>query len=72
MCQNEVMFINILNRFRRTIHTIEDINNLCLKEPPKGSTIIFLFYTNKEVMTYNDQIFLNVLGPKFCFEAIDI
>jgi hypothetical protein len=42
MRQNDLMFINILNKFRRAIHTVEDIdiiNNLCLKEPPKGSII---------------------------------
>jgi hypothetical protein len=50
MRQNNSMFINILNRFRKAIHTVHDIdviNNLYLKEPPKGSKIPYLFYTNK-------------------------
>jgi hypothetical protein len=45
MRQNYLMFINILNRFRKAIHMVEDIdikNNLCLKEPPKGSKILYL------------------------------
>jgi hypothetical protein len=75
MGQNDFMFINILNRFRKAVHTVKDIdiiNTLWLKEPPKGSTIPYLFYTNKKVMAHNDQEFLNAVGPTFCFEAIDI
>jgi hypothetical protein len=75
MRQNNLMFINILNRFRKAIHTVKDIdiiNSLCLKEPPKGSKIPYLFYTNKKVMAHNDQEFLEAIGLTFCFEAIEI
>jgi hypothetical protein len=75
MLQNDLMFINILNRFKREIHTIENVditNNLRLKEPSKGSTIPYLFYTNKKVMAHNDQVFHKACGPTFCFKAIDI
>jgi hypothetical protein len=67
--------MNILNRFRIAICTIKDIdiiNNLWLKKPPKGPIIPYLFYTNKKVIIYNDQVFLNASEPTFCFEAIDI
>jgi hypothetical protein len=50
MCKNDLMFIIISNRFRKAIHIVKDIdiiNNLCLKEPPKDSTIYFHFNTNK-------------------------
>jgi hypothetical protein len=42
--------MNILNKFKREIYAMKDIdkiNNLCLKEPPKDSTIYFHFNTNK-------------------------
>jgi hypothetical protein len=75
MCKNDLMFIIISNRFRKAIHIVKDIdiiNNLCLKEPPKDSTIPYLFYTNRKVMAHNNQEFLNTSGQTFCFEAIDI
>ena len=45
---------------------------MCLKEPPKDLTIPYLFWTNKKIMAYNNQEFLNAGGPTFCFETIDI
>ena len=75
MRHNDLVFINILNRFRKATHTIDDIktiNNLCVKSPPIHSQIPYLFYTNKDMMAHNDQVFSNASGFTFCFEAIDI
>ena len=75
MCQNDLVFINIPSIFRKVTHTIDDIkttNDLCVKEPPIDSQVLYLFYTNKDMMAHNDQVFSNPSGFTFCFEAIDI
>ena len=75
MRQNDLVFINILNRFRKATHTIDDIktiNDLCVKSPPIQTQIPYLFYTNKDRLAHNDQVFSNASGSIFCFEAIDI
>ena len=75
MRQDGLVFINILNRFRKATHTIDDIktiNDLCVKSPPIDLQIPYLFYTNKDTMAHNDQVFSNASGSTFCFEAIDI
>ena len=57
MRQNDLVFINILNRFRKATHTIDDIkiiNDLCVKSLPIDSQILYLFYTNKDMMAHND------------------
>ena len=75
MCQNDLVFINILNRFKKATHTIDDIktiNDLCIKNPPIHLQIPYLFYTTKDMMAHNDQVFSNASGSTFCFEAIDI
>ena len=46
MCQNDHVFIDILKRFRiETNNTanINTINSLCHKQPPNGSTFLYLF-----------------------------
>jgi hypothetical protein len=66
MRQNDLMFVNIIDSFKRANHTIKDIdtiNNLCLKGPPKDSTIPYLIYTNKKIMVHNDKNKFNAIGP---------
>jgi len=49
MRQNDINFINILNRFLTTPQTFEDINfvnKFCFKAPPMDNTLPYLFYTN--------------------------
>lgn len=75
MRQNDMMFINILNRFREASHTIEDmetINNLCLKQPPSNSLIPYLYYTKKDMIVHNKKEFLNAKGKTYHFEANDV
>jgi hypothetical protein len=48
MKQNDVHFINILNRFRTTSQTNEDIhfmNDFYLRPPSMYNTSLHLFYT---------------------------
>ena len=56
MRQNDPLFSNILNKFRKCTHNIIDIhtiNNLCLKQPPNNSTIPHLYYMNKDTLAHN-------------------
>ncbi len=60
MWQNDINFINILNRFRATSQTIEDIkcmNNNCLKTPLMDNTLPYLFYTNVKTTMHNKNVF---------------
>jgi hypothetical protein len=60
MRQNDINFINILNRFRTTLQTFEDINfinKICFKAPPMDNTLPYLFYTNAKTTTHNNNIF---------------
>jgi len=62
MRQNNPMFIDILNRFRKACQSIVDvnmINSLCLKTPPNDSTIPHLFYMNKNTTSHNIKVFLS-------------
>jgi hypothetical protein len=45
MCQNDLKFINILNRFRITSHISKDIvfiNKICLRAPPIDNFATFI------------------------------
>jgi len=55
--KNEI-FINILNKFRTTSQTFEDIkiiNNIYVKPPPKDNTLPYLFYTNAKTIAHNKK-----------------
>jgi hypothetical protein len=65
MYQNDLQIINILNRFRITSHTFEDmsfINQICLRTPPIDNTLPHLFYTNAKTIEHNKIILQNTLG----------
>jgi hypothetical protein len=76
VCQNDLEFINILNRFQISSHTFEDIdfiNKICLKAPLIDNVLPHLFYTNaKTIDEHNKIIFQNTLGQTFTFHAKDI
>jgi hypothetical protein len=75
MCQNDLQFVNILNRFWITSHTFEDmsfINQICLKTPPIDNILPHLFYTNAKTIEHNKMILKNTLGQTFTFHAKDI
>jgi len=67
--------INILNRFRTTSHTFEDINfinNFFKKPPPIENTLSHLFDTNTKTTTHNKRIFEKKPNETFKFAAQDI
>ncbi len=54
MKQNDINFINILNRFRTTSQTFEDINfinKVCFKAPCMDNILPYLFNTNVKLTT---------------------
>jgi hypothetical protein len=56
MRQNDLHFINILNRFwisSQTNENINFINNICLKPPPMDNALPHLFYTNLKITSHN-------------------
>jgi hypothetical protein len=58
MCQNNLQFINILNRFRITSHIFENMsftNQICLKTPPIDNVLAHLFYTNAKTIEHNKK-----------------
>jgi hypothetical protein len=60
MRQDDIKFINILNRFRIASQIIENIkcmNNNCLKTPPMDNTLARLFYTNVKTIMHNKNVF---------------
>jgi hypothetical protein len=60
MRQNDINFINILNRFLTTSQTFEDIdfvNKICFKTPAMDNTLPYLFYTNVKITTHNNNVF---------------
>jgi hypothetical protein len=70
-----MVFIQILNKFRIAIENtknIEFINSICYRQPPNNFIIPYLFYINKRVQKYNENVFTNTLGPTFIFKAMDI
>jgi hypothetical protein len=75
MCQNDLQFINILNKFQITSHTFKDIsfiNQICLKTPLIDNILPHLFYTNAKIIEHNKMILKNTLGQTFTFHAKDI
>jgi hypothetical protein len=75
MRQNDIKFINILNRFWTTLQTFEDINfinKICFKEPPKDNTLPYLFHTNVKTITHNNNIFCTTPSQTFKFLTWDI
>jgi hypothetical protein len=55
MWQDDINFINILNKFKIISQTIKDMkctNNNCLKTPPMNNTLSHLFYTNVKTKMY--------------------
>jgi hypothetical protein len=72
MKQNDVHFINILNRLQTVSQTNEDINfmnNLCLRPPPMDNTLSHLFYTNLKTIAHNKIVYDKTLGKTFKFFA---
>jgi hypothetical protein len=60
MRQNDLHFINILNRFwifSQTNGNINFINNICLKPPPMDNALPHLFYTNLKITSHNKTIY---------------
>jgi hypothetical protein len=75
MKQNDVHFISILNRFRTTSQTNEDIhfmNDFCLRPPPLDNTLPNLFYTNLKTHAHNKIVYDKTPSRKFQFLAKDI
>jgi len=75
MRQIDTNFINILNQFRTTSKThdnINFINQICLKKPPLDTTLPYLFYTNVKTIEHNKKTFQNTLGETYKFVAQDI
>ena len=75
MRQNDPLFINILNKFRKYIHNIMDIhtmNNLCLRQPSNNFTIPHLYYMNNDTLAHNLKVFDNTEGFTYYLNAIDI
>jgi hypothetical protein len=75
MQQDDIDFIDVLNRFQTTSQIATDIkfmNQNCLKIPPIDNTLPYLFYTNVKTTMYNKKIFENTLGETFTFLAHDV
>ncbi len=75
MRQDDINFINILNRFRTIPQTIEDIkcmNNNYLRTPSMDNTLLYLFYTNVKITMHNKNVFRNTLCETFTFLACDV
>jgi hypothetical protein len=74
MWQNDLEFINILNRFQTSSQIIKDINfinKLCYKKPPINN-LPHLFYINVITIQHNKKIFENTYGETFAFFAQDV
>ncbi len=75
MRQNDINFINTLNRFRTTSQTFENINFInktCFKAQPMDNTLPYLFYTNDKTTTHNNNVFHIRVNQTFKFLAQDI
>ena len=60
MRQNEPLFINIINKFRKETHNITNIhtmNDLCFKQPPNNSSIPNLCYMKNDTLAYDLKVF---------------
>jgi hypothetical protein len=58
MWQNDITFINILNRFwivSQTFGRVKFIVKVCLRLPPIDATISHLFYTNVKTILHNKE-----------------
>jgi hypothetical protein len=74
MWQNNVNFINILNRFQTTSQTFKNtnfINKTCLKPPIIKNTLHYLFYKNVKT-THNKHGYYKTPIKTFTFLAQDI
>jgi hypothetical protein len=75
MWQNDLEFINILNRIQTSSQTTKDINSInkiCYRKPPMDNILPHLFYTNIETIQHNKNIFENTCGEIFAFFAQDV
>jgi hypothetical protein len=75
MRQNDVHFINILNRFQTSSQKNDDIhfmNNFCLRSPPIDNTLPHLFYTNLKITTHNKIVYDKTPNETFNFHTKDI
>ncbi len=75
MKQNDVHFISILNRFRTTSQTNEDIhfmNDFCLRSTLMDNTLPHLFYTNLKTNAHNKIVYDKTPSKTFKFLAKDI
>ncbi len=64
-----------MNKFCIVIENTKDIeviNSICNRQLPNKFIIPYLFYTNKLVQKHNENVFTNMLGPTFIFEAMHI
>ncbi len=60
MRQDDINFINILNRLIITSQTIKDIkcmNNNCLSTPWMDNTLPYLFYMHVKTTMHNKNVF---------------
>jgi hypothetical protein len=65
--QNDVHFINIVNRFQIASQTNEDIHfmtNFCLRPPLMDNTLPHLFYTNLKTIAHNKIVYEKTHGIK--------
>jgi hypothetical protein len=75
MKQNDVHFINIVNRFRIVSQTNKEIhfmNNFYLKPPAMDNILPHLFYTNLKATAHNKIIYDKTPSETFEFLAKDI
>jgi len=77
MKQNDVHFINILNRIQTSSQTNDDahfMNNFCLRPPPTDNTLpiqTYLFYTNLKTTTRNKIVYENTPSDTFKIQTKD-
>ncbi len=75
MQQFDMVFIQTLNKFHiatKNTKDIQSINSIYNQQPTNNFTIFHLFYTNKLVKKYNENMFTNTLGLTFIFKAMNI
>jgi hypothetical protein len=75
MRQNDVHFINIVNKFQIASQTNKDIhfmNNFYLKPPPMDNTLPHLFYTNLKTIAHNKIVYDKTPSQTLKFLAKDI
>ncbi len=75
MWQDDINFINILNRFQIASQKIEDIKfmkNNFLKTPPMNNTLPYLCYINVKTIMHNKNVFWNIFSQTFTFLTCDV